>query len=83
MSKSTSYYFDYKVELIKDELNTDIKQEDYPFFFVERDYSDANIPYKLYLVIPSWFEPLVRRERHEEDPKCKYLLDENDLLSPT
>ena len=79
MSKSTSYYFDYKVELIKDELDTEIKQEDYPFFFVERNYGAANIPYQLYLVIPSWFEPLVRRERYEKDPKCKYLLNENDL----
>lgn len=58
MNNSASFYFDYKIEQIQDDFNCKIKRENYPMFFVERNYSSPSLDYELFLVIPEWFDPL-------------------------
>ena len=64
---SANYYFEYKIELISNDLpNYKVTKENMPRLYIERNYKNDNLNYFLYAVIPDWLEPKEEDEKKEK-----------------
>jgi len=55
---SANYYFEYKMELIDNNLpEFKVDTDNMPKVYLEKDYGNSDINYELFLVFPDWLEP--------------------------